>query len=331
MRAKLILVGRSVLERDEWVKWLATHDEQDDVSSKIRKVRTLEKLGAEILIAKADVANEEQMQAVITQAEQRFGAIHGVIHAAGIAAINAIQETDQTECLFQFRPKVHGLFVLEKVLQGRELDFCLLLSSLSSVLGGLGFVAYSAANLFMDAFARKHNQTSPVNWISVNWDGWIKEEKQQRMSIGANLAELAITPKEGVEAFQRILSTSAVTQVVVSTAELQARIDQWIKRESLQNTRQSQKVDSSSLHARPNLQDTYFAPGNDIEQTIANIWQGLLGIEEVGIYDNFFELGSDSLLGIRLFAQIKKIFGKALPLATLFQAATVEQLASVLR
>lgn len=333
VQAKLILVGRSAFpDRNEWSQWLATHDEHDDVSRKIQKVQALEKLGADVLLKSADVADREEMQAAIAQAEQRFGALHGVIYAAGIVPINAIQEIGQTECESQFRSKAHGLFVLEEVLQGKELDFCLLLSSLSSVLGGLGFVAYSAANLFMDAFAYKHNRTKPVPWISVNWDAWkLREEQAQKKGFGATLAELAITPREGVEAFQRILSMGAVTQVIVSTTDLQVRIDQWLKRESLQDTQQSNKVDSSSLYARPSLQNAYFAPRNDAEQKIADIWQEFLGIEQVGIQDNFFDLGGDSLLAIRLFAQIKKIFGKDLPLATLFQAPTVEQLASILQ
>jgi len=60
---------------------------------------------------------------------------------------------------------------------------------------------------------------------------------------------------------------------------------------ALQDTQQSQKADSSSLHARPSSQNAYFAPRNEVEQTMADIWQELLGIEQVGIQDNFFELG----------------------------------------
>jgi len=60
---------------------------------------------------------------------------------------------------------------------------------------------------------------------------------------------------------------------------------------ALQDTQQSQKADSS-LHARPSSQNAYFAPRNEVEQTMADIWQELLGIEQVGIQDNFFELGT---------------------------------------
>jgi acyl carrier protein len=212
-------------------------------------------------------------------------------------------------------------------LQERELDFCLLLSSLSSVLGGLGFVAYSAANLFMDAFAHQHNQIHPVPWLSVNWDGWqFGEQKKQSTSFGADLAELSIAPKEGVNVFERILSGSELNQVVVSTGDLQARIDKWIKLESLQSPGHFKKKDSSSLYSRPNLPNPYVAPRNQLERTVADIWQGLLGIEPIGIYDNFLELGGHSLLATQLISRVREALQVELPIRSLLEEPTVASL-----
>src|SRR5207237_185360 len=82
------------------------------------------------------------------QAEARFGRLDGVVHAAGITDprwFGLAQALDRAACQQHFRPKVDGLYVLERLLEGRQLDFCLLMSSLSAVLGGLGFAAYAAA------------------------------------------------------------------------------------------------------------------------------------------------------------------------------------------
>jgi len=330
MRARLILVGRSAFPaRDEWEQWLATHDDQDPISRKIRKVQALEALGAEVMVASADVADQAQMQEVITRAYERFGALHGLIHAAGIVgekAVKSIREADRTACEQQFHPKVHGLLVLEKVLQGKELDFCLLQSSLSSVLGGLGFAAYSAANHFMDAFAYKRNQASPVPWISVNWDGW-RFGEEQPTPAGTTVAELSITPEEGVKAFQLLLSLGAASQIVVSTGELQARIEQWVKRESVPEAEIAEEID---LHPRPSLQTAYVAPRNDLEQTIATMWQKVLGIEQVGVHDNFFELGGHSLLATQIISRLRDLFKVELPLRNLFENPTVVALAELI-
>ena len=62
--------------------------------------------------------------------------------------------------------------VLEEVLDGKTLDFCLLVSSLTSVLGGIGHAAYASSNVYMDSFVRRHNRSHPVPWLSVNFDLW---------------------------------------------------------------------------------------------------------------------------------------------------------------
>lgn len=77
-------------------------------------------------------------------------------------------------------------------------------------------------------------------------------------------------------------------------------------------------------------EEVYVAPRNSTELQLTKIWEQLLDIEPISARDNFFELGGDSLLALRLFTQIEQTFGKNLSLATLLQAPTVEQLASVL-
>ena len=95
------------------------------------------------------------------------------------------------------------------------------------------------------------------------------------------------------------------------------------------------KVDRRALPApekvRQESTESFVKLRDELELQLTKIWEKVLGIKNVGIKNNFFDLGGHSLLAVRLFAQIHKIFGKDLPLATIFQAPTVEQLASVLR
>src|SRR5262249_30894375 len=83
--------------------------------------------------------------------------------------------------------------------------------------------------------------------------------------------------------------------------------------------------------ARPILERTFVAPRDTLEHQLTKIWEKVLAIKPIGIKDNFFDLGGHSLLAVRLFEEIAKVTGKTLPLATLFQALTVEQLADLLR
>ncbi|TBR56739.1 hypothetical protein B4U84_28365 [Westiellopsis prolifica IICB1] len=326
VQARLILIGRSLLPAiEDWQQWLDTHDPEDKISQYILKVQALKALGAEVMVKSADIANLEQMQAVIDQASDRFGEIHGVIHAAGIfnpKCFWGIQQITQAQCEQQFHAKVHGLYVLQKILQGKKPDFCLLTSSLSSVLGGLGFVAYSAANLFMDAFAHKCNQSNEIPWLNINWDGWKIDLEKETNNLGATLAELAIAPHEGVEVFQHVLSNTS-NQVIISTADLKTRIEQWIQPQSLKDT-ESYSAITTSLHSRPNLKNAYVAPQNQLEQTITDIWQELLGVESIGVHDDFFELGGHSLLATQVIAQMCKAFQVELSLSSLFESPSIK-------
>jgi len=84
---------------------------------------------------------------------------------------------------------------------------------------------------------------------------------------------------------------------------------------------------SFSLYSRPNLSNTYIAPRNDIEQSIAAILQEILGIELVGVHDDFFELGGDSLRAIQLITRLRDAYGIAPPVRMLFESPTTARLA----
>ncbi|HEX6911067.1 MAG TPA: phosphopantetheine-binding protein, partial [Longimicrobium sp.] len=73
------------------------------------------------------------------------------------------------------------------------------------------------------------------------------------------------------------------------------------------------------------------APADDLEARLVALWRELLGVEEIGVTQDFFELGGNSLLALRLFAQMNRVLGSQLPVAALFAGPTVRQLADALR
>ncbi|NEO73284.1 alpha/beta fold hydrolase, partial [Moorena sp. SIO3H5] len=77
--------------------------------------------------------------------------------------------------------------------------------------------------------------------------------------------------------------------------------------------------------------DTYIPPRNHQELQLVKLWQEILEVQPIGVRSNFFDLGGHSLLAVRLMNRIEQDFGRSLPLATLFQAATIEQLAASLQ
>src|SRR5215831_8058454 len=246
LQARLVLTSRSAFPPErEWEQWLATHDAEDEVSRKIRRLKSVEGMGGEVMVMRADVSKEEEMRSVIEEAGRRYGGINGVIHAAGIvgdASIRSVSETDESDYERQLSPKIHGLYVLEKLLSEQDLDFCFLLSSLSCILGGLGFTAYTAVNLFMDAFAHKRNRASKFPWISVDWDGWRFNQVAGDGAEGRGTwAQMGLTPGEGMQVFERVLAMERVGQVIISTGDLQSRIEQWVTLESVREKKTEEK------------------------------------------------------------------------------------------
>lgn len=337
-QAKLVLIGRSGLPlKDEWQQWLSSHDEQNLLSTKIKKVQLLEELGAEVLVIKADVANLEQMQAMVKQVRDRFGDIHGVIHAAGVPGAGLVQLKTAELANSVLEPKVKGTLVLDAVLKDVKLDFWVLFSSFTSIYGGLGQVDYCAANAFLDAFAHDNVSSRQALTVSINWDWWQWDSWQDALlsfapEMQAGFKQMrqkyGITFPEGIEALGHILS-SQFPQVVVSTRNLQAVIEQHEDFDLASLVEKSKNNFTEATHLRPSLKTVYVAPSNEIERRITDIYQELLGIARVGINDSFFDLGGNSLIGIQLISRLRQDFQIELSIPSLFQSPSVAELALI--
>ena len=151
----------------------------------------------------------------------------------------------------------------------------------------------------------------------------LKEEREQSLKFG-------MLPEEGKEAFSRILDSS-FPQVVVSTQDFLPRMD--LSNKSVASGSVEKTMETASpkpTYARPYLSSVYVVPGNPTEQTIAEVWQQVLGIEKVGIHDNFFDLGGHSLLVAKVIAHLRSAFPVEFPMGTLFERPTVHLLSKVI-
>jgi non-ribosomal peptide synthetase component F/thioesterase domain-containing protein len=77
--------------------------------------------------------------------------------------------------------------------------------------------------------------------------------------------------------------------------------------------------------------DEYVPPRDELESRLVQVWEDVLGIRPIGIRSSFFKLGGYSLMIVRLFARINKVLGSSLPITTIFNAPTIEQLADIVR
>ena len=162
------------------------------------------------------------------------------------------------------------------------------------------------------------------------------KEKEKEMEIDAgpaekdvsrgNMLKNGILPSEGIDVFNRILDNMPRTlpQVVVSTTDLSVQLDRLRDSSPVfePGAVEETKV-SGPKYARPELSTVYVAPDDETEKNIAEIWQELLGIDKVGVHDDFFELGGDSLNIVQLNNKLKKALKKDIPVAVMFRYLTI--------
>ncbi len=325
-KARIALVSRTAVpERQQWHAWIRQHGEDDPGSRTIRQIESIEALGGDVLTLQADAADEEQMRAAVDATIDRFGALHGVFVAAGAdKTARAIEETTREQCEAQFRSRADAVEVLDRVLGDRRLDFCLLDSSLSTVLGAAGFAAYTAAHLFVDAYAARRNRRGGTPWIAVDWDNWTTWKTPASLGPASD-AGYRMQTADALAALDRVLAQRSARHLIVSTGDLRSRLA------APSHTRSASKTAVPvQEHSRPALDTPFEAPRTETERLLAEIWQDLLGIDRVGVNDNFFSLGGDSVVGIQVVARAAAA-GVRLTTKDAFARQTIAELAEAAR
>jgi len=341
LRANLVLISRKGLPaRDQWARILEEQGSEKGVGSQISQVLALEELGSSVLPLAADVSDCCQIEGVVQQTIATFGALHGVIHAAGLPGVGLTQNKTAAQAASVLAPKVQGTQALEQALRDCELDFLVLFSSIaSSTGGGPGQIDYCAANAFMDAYAFQQAQGArrviAINWGEWQWNAWDDglsgyDEETQAFFRESRKA-FGISFEEGAEALQRILA-QPFSDVIVSTQDFGV-ISQLSRTHTAASTLEQfkQARGERERHERPPMRNEYMAPQSDLERTIAAVWEDILGIDGIGVNDNFFDLGGNSLVGIELITQTRKALRlPTLPSYVLYEAPTVASMAAFL-
>src|SRR5262249_38703526 len=109
--------------------------------------------GANVVVARADVADADQAAAVLADIDHTLPPLRGVVHAAGVLDDGIALQLDRARLWAVLAPKLLGAWHLHALTAARKLDFFVLFSSAASLLGSPGLAGYAAANAFLDALA----------------------------------------------------------------------------------------------------------------------------------------------------------------------------------
>ena len=198
-RAKLVLSGRSNPGGDK-----------DKIIEQIRS------LGGEAVYIKADVSKRNHVKNLIAQAKIHFKDINGVIHCAGAIRDSLAINKTQSEIDAVLNPKVFGTVLLDEETKKEKLDFFLVFSSISSIIGNLGQSDYSYANRFLDEFTAWRNEGCKENkrtgrTIAINWPWWrnggMKLDESVEKSLERTIGMKGISNDQGLAVFEKGLNS----------------------------------------------------------------------------------------------------------------------------
>jgi len=197
--ARLVLLARQPLPAPEtWDALLRSGDPLDTVVQRILAVRRLESLGAEVMVIAADVCNMKDMQSAAEQAQQRFGRVAVVIHAAGVVDDGPLLTKTSGGVEEVFAPKVHGVQVLHELFPDGSIDSLVLFSSTSTVTAPAGQVDYVAANEYLNAYARSR-AGDRTRVLAIDWGIW-NEVGMAAKAMASRLGEAPPPPRHPVNA-----------------------------------------------------------------------------------------------------------------------------------
>jgi NADPH:quinone reductase-like Zn-dependent oxidoreductase/NADP-dependent 3-hydroxy acid dehydrogenase YdfG/acyl carrier protein len=307
-------------------------------------IEQMERVGAQIVVAQADVTRTEQVAGVLARIDESMPPLRGIIHAAGILDDGLLLNLDRERLAAVMAPKVEGAWNLHALTLERPLDFFVLFSSVASVLGSPGQGSYAAASAFLDALSH-HRRALGLAALTINWGPWGTVGMAAQANRGRRLAARgieAIPPRQGLEVLEQLLLRQEIGQVMVVSANWQMLLDSFPK--GSEPALLSEMADGKApLVANRDAQDadgnltpaalSAIEPGQRQPLLISHLQKELstvLGVEalEIDPQESLYNLGLDSLMALELKQRLENGLGIALPIESLMQDPSLTNLST---
>ncbi|WFR55593.1 SDR family NAD(P)-dependent oxidoreductase [Anaerocolumna sp. AGMB13025] len=321
----LVLVGRSELD-----------------NKKIEMIEDLETTGSQVLYQKVDVTNKTQMQKVIEETKKRFGELNGVIHAAGLVSDKLISQKEYDEFNRVVQTKMLGTVILDELTKNEPLEYFILFSSTSSIIGDFGQCDYSVGNRFLDCYkdfrqSFRKNGLRSGRTITINWPLWenggMHQEKETENLYLQTSGLSYLRDDDGLRAFNEILGMDR-EQVIVFYGNPQ-KVEKILGiSDNLQPkvTGRENNLESRTIFAALPKKADDASLDNDLEYDIRFIAADILkvNVKDIESNLNFGDFGFDSISLKILIKKLGEKFNIELSPTILFSASTIKGLAQYL-
>ncbi len=312
------------------------------IAAKQPQLDELQKMGARVTVAAADVADENQMTAVFSNIKQTLPPLKGIVHAAGLLDDGVLLQLTQKQFDRVMRPKVHGAWNLHTLTQDLQLDFFVLFSSAAAIFGSPGQANYVAANSFMDALAHYRNALG-LPAIAINWAAWSQIGLAARADRGDRLAIKGfqtIAPDKGIAVLEQLMQQQ-FPQTIVAPINwkqvLQLYPDQeippFVSNFAGEKVKLAKKTEPTKGQAILTRDELVAVPPEKRQDVLIEYLQKqlsrVLGVpsSKLDLHKPLNMMGMDSLMAIELKNNLESNLGIVLPVAMLLQGPSATDLA----
>ena len=335
----IIIDQKALPPRKDWKKVV---DASGADADKIRQLQNIERHGSQFVLIEGDISHFDALREEVANAIALYGGVDGAFHIAGLidhAGIVQTRSFGETEKVMA--PKLQGALVLDRLLQGQTLDFVVYFSSTGNVFPRLKFgqVAYNAGHEFLDVYAQ-YKRRNGENAYVINWNDWhgvgISGEAAKTHSYRIKNSDvsfdklLSIEPREGIYSLLAILE-SKHPHVIVSAydvKELQHFINTLNFSDIIEEP--SARQTGAGRRTRDELSTEYVKPATTLQQQLAGVFEEIFRVEQVGIDDDFFELGGDSIKAISAISIMQRKYNLDMPVTTFFEKRTIRNMTAYL-
>ncbi len=328
----LVLLGRIALpEASQWEAILRENKDQQIVR-RIKRLHELQKYAKHVAYYSCDISDKAAVEFVINSVNQQYGRINGVFHAAGIGGGTNLAGLTENRIMGMIAPKIFGTYIIDHATRNQELDFFVMYSSISTIFSSSDLPDYAAGNVYMDAYSAYRRKSEPGASVTINWATWSETGMSVDHNFTMDTLFKAIKTKTGITGLFSVLKNGS-GNIVIGELNLNSQMGLLIKKYPMEFSPYIKDKIRVLEEAQKKIQEEAkkSAPATGeygrVESQLCEACCKVLGYDVISLYDNFFELGADSIMLGYIFNEVDLLYPNLLKITDLFSNPTVKSLA----
>ena len=282
-----------------------------------KSIAEIERADSQVELVSCDVGREEDVKTLIEHIHNKYGNLNGIFHCAGVPGDGYLFLKSDEAFTAVIAPKIYGTWLLDHYAKKEELDFVIYFSSISALYGMAGQSDYTAANAYMDLFANSVQSRKGPKILSINWAAFADTGMAVAHGVSDQGAFHMIDTQDAFSCMEQA-AREAVSQLVIGKINVERRnvLEKGIWSGA------GHRTVNNRLKITGRSDNCY----HQTEKIIAQIWQQVLGADEIDIYTGFDDMGGNSIIATELYKEIDKHYPSVINISSIFIYSSVYEM-----